>query len=126
MSHQIHEDTFDHLPKLLKNVSYNRVNPQQSIGLGEKLLLQRDDNDLHVAAGLVLEETGHLDPKQKHQINKNRKPKEDADLESHLSNVAVVQRCIHLIQDKERSRTEADASEADSSEETPQNKRQTL
>lgn len=65
--------------KLKKKFSHNRVNPQQSISLGEKLLLQRDDNDLHVAAGLLPEETGHLDSKQQFfkttRYNKNRKIK---------------------------------------------------
>lgn len=56
----------------MKNVfSYNGVNPQQSIGLGEKLLLQRDDNDLHGTAGLLSEETGHLD--SEHQFCKTTK-----------------------------------------------------
>lgn len=95
--------------KLLEAVSYHRVDPQQGVGLGEELLLQGDDDDLHVAAGLVLEEAGHLDPKQKQQIQQQQetRQKEDADLESHLSDVAVVQRRVHLIQDEEGSRTEA-------------------
>lgn len=53
--------------------SYNGVNPQQSIGLGEKLLLQRDDDDLHVAAGLLSEETGHLDSKPQSQQKQENK-----------------------------------------------------
>lgn len=59
--------------KFKNNFSYNGVNPQQSISLGEKLLLQRDGDDLHVAAGLLSEETGHLD--SNHKVKKNRKIK---------------------------------------------------
>lgn len=55
--------------------SYVGVNPQQSVGLGEKLLLQRDDNDLHVAAGLLSKETGHLDSEQ--QFGKTKQKQEN-------------------------------------------------
>lgn len=42
-------------------VGYIGVYSQQSVGLGEELLLQRDDDDLRVLPGLLSEETGHLD-----------------------------------------------------------------
>lgn len=44
--------------------SYFWVNPQQSVRLGEELLLQRDDDDLHVPNGFVPDETRHLHPTQ--------------------------------------------------------------
>lgn len=64
----INRQRWSHLPvkcffKIKNQCSYNRVNSQQSISLGEKLLLQRDHDDLHVAAGLLSKETGHLDSK---------------------------------------------------------------
>lgn len=98
--------------KRFKNYfSYNGVNPQQSISLGEKLLFQRDGDDLHVAAGLLSEEIGHLD--SNHKVNKNRKIKtSEAALDFHLSNVSVVQRSVHFIQDEEWSRTEAETRDA--------------
>lgn len=48
------------------NVCYVWVDSQQSVCLGEKLLLQGDDNDLHVLPGLLPDETGHLDANRKH------------------------------------------------------------
>lgn len=42
-------------------VTHAGVNSQQGVGLGEELLLQRDDDDLHVPHRLLPEETGHLE-----------------------------------------------------------------
>lgn len=42
-------------------VCYVGVDSQQSVGLREELLLQGDDNNLHVLPRLLPDETGHLD-----------------------------------------------------------------
>jgi len=46
---------------LLCDKRYVGVDSQQSVGLGEELLLQGDDDDLHVLLGLLSDEAGHLD-----------------------------------------------------------------
>lgn len=53
---------------------YVRIDSQQSVRFGEKLLLQRDDDDLQVLPGLLSDETGHLE-KSKRAIKEFTKVK---------------------------------------------------
>lgn len=47
--------------QLVINMCYIWVDSQQSVCLGEELLLLGDDNYLHILSGLLPNETGHLD-----------------------------------------------------------------
>lgn len=45
----------------LTSHSYIRVNAQQGVSLGEKIILQGDDDDLHFLSGFLQQEVSHLE-----------------------------------------------------------------
>lgn len=94
-------------------VLYLRVDPQQSVSSRVELLLQRDDDDLEALSRLLPDKAGHLHPQRQTgqlycHIRSYSPYLITIKMSTCFANIGVVQGCINLIQDKERSWTEAD------------------